>query len=279
MASIIRYNLVATPGYLPVPVDILIYTLAFVDVRGLCRLACVSRNLLKYTEEDRIWKPRYERQWTLPVEWICTTPPKWKDYYLTVEKVRQFAPDNLDDETETSTFWSFGLPEESANYKAPQTTLNLQQACIMAAKGAIPTVDKFYEEFDDEASTSLSCSLEFPQKSANSKAHPTTINPAAATSTLTITGNSEDHKIFIIVFQILHLIRQGNQIDAEIEFLENRKSLNDYSRLLGWWLSEIIYKDSSSKEKDQNKITFPTHQNHQKNGESEFSSRLFPYLA
>jgi len=275
-------SLVATENCNGLPPEVLLHILSYVNVPALGRLACVSKALLSASEDNKLWKSLYERQWSLPVEWIDAAPSKWKEYYLTVVKVRRIAPENFDDEKGTSAFWSYGLPEESANYKAHQKTLDLQQACIMVAKGANLIVfensEQFIDEFEEEIESSVSCSLELIHRLPNSK-NPSLLpvqntGSTSAKNTLTITDKSKDYKIFIKVFNILHLLRTKGRIQAQAKFLEHRKEFESYSRLLGWWLSEIVHKDLQSKNASD-KINFPSRNKPDKQGTRDFLQGFF----
>jgi hypothetical protein len=267
-------NLVATENCNGLPQETLLQILSYVGVKDLGRIACVSKELLRISEDNILWKTIYECRWTLPVEWIDEAPSKWKDYYLTVVKVRQFAPKDSENQTETSVFWSFGLPEESAILKPLQTTLGLQQASVMVAKGATLIVFRSSQESDPEfeEEPEISCSLSLQQRSAHS--NPPNLDHAIKTRELTLSGNSESHRTFMTVFNILYLLRTAGRIKAQEEFLKERKQLETYSRLLGWWLSEIVNQDLYQKN-DSLRVTFPAHTNPDKKETRDFLQGFF----
>ncbi len=53
MASITRYNLVAAPGYIPIPLDMFIYILSFVNLPGLGRLAADGSNHMPIRQQGK----------------------------------------------------------------------------------------------------------------------------------------------------------------------------------------------------------------------------------
>lgn len=274
----IRTTLVATETTNGFPPEILLRILSYLDTQALGRIARVSKVLLQASEDNAIWKGVYARQWRIPTEWIGKEPPKWKDYYLTVVKIRSCAPEDLDDERATSNFWCFGLPDESANYKAQQKTLELQRACVRVAKGAIPILvenpdegedAKIESTWEEEDETPALWTFKLPKELEN----PQSIAPhQPAASAPLLAENSEKNKMFILVFRILSCHRQRNQAQAVKLYLDNRKKLTDFSQLLGWWLSEILYPDRT---KDSDKIAFPTRENQSKRKRQNFLQGFF----
>ncbi|MBS0649085.1 MAG: F-box protein [Verrucomicrobia bacterium] len=284
MAS--RIALVPTEGYNCLPPEILFRVLSHLDVQALGRIARVSKALLGISEDNALWKSLYARQWTLPTEWIDREPPKWKDYYLTVVKVRKCAPEDFEDERAISNFWCFGLPDESANYKARQKTLALQRACVMVANGAIPNLveddkTKIQPSLNDEGwededwnganKAEIMWSFQFPNSSKNLQRN-ILKQPAACISLLV--PDSEDHRIFFIVFRILSLHHLKDQTQAVKLYLDNRKKLSKYSSLLGWWLSEVLFPDKAQ-HKNPDKITLPIHKNPPKRKRQNFLQGFF----
>jgi hypothetical protein len=243
------------------PPEILLRILSYLDTQALGRIARVSKALLQASEDNAIWKGLYAHQWRIPTEWIDREPPKWKDYYLTVVRVRKCAPEDFEDERATSNFWCFGLPDESANYKAQQKTLELQRACVRVVKGAIPILvenpdedkdAKMESSWEGEDETPALWTFKFPKELENSQPNA----PQPADSAPLLAENSETNKMFMLVFRILSFHRQGDREQAVSLYLDNRKKLTNYSSLLGWWLSEILYTDKTL-QKDSDKIPFP----------------------
>lgn len=251
MAS--RTTLVSTETASGLPPETLLNILSYLDAQALGRIARVAKALLTASVDNALWKSLYERYlWRIPTAWIDREPPKWKDYYLTVAKVRKCAPENLADETATSNFWCMGLPDESVNFNANQKTLELQKACVRVAKGAIPIlvanpddkVDNPESSWEEDETPPL-WSFKFPKELETNQ-------PAA--SAPTVAENSETHKIYILVLRVLYSLRQGDRTQAVKLYSGHRKELYEYSRLLGWWLSEILYPDKTP---NNEKITFP----------------------
>ncbi|MBS0649084.1 MAG: F-box protein [Verrucomicrobia bacterium] len=201
---VLGVTLVQTERYIGVPREVLFQILSYLDVQVLGHVARVSKALLEASEDNHLWESIYERAWAKPAEWIGSPPTRWKDYFLTVAKVRRFA--QRAPQHESFIFWSFGLPTESARSRTPNPPLALQKDCVSAARGEIPRLHV----------------IDTPLLPLIKK------------------EDSKLDEIFMKAFLILFRFRRPDTGMVRTVFFEHRHQVRDYSRLLEWWLSQIV---------------------------------------